>query len=101
MEYLSREEIMNDYNRSLELMMEKYQIEDIGIYEEEGEGDSYYFGYTVRKNGKVYMINLPYVKNKNGELAIEKQVWTLQEEDSETKGYRSLDEIFDKINYLH
>jgi Family of unknown function (DUF5634) len=64
LEFLSREEILNDYHRTLHSMMKKYDLDDIGIYEEEGPGNEYYFGYTIRKNGSVYIINLPYKKMK-------------------------------------
>jgi hypothetical protein len=97
MEFLTREEIMNDYKRTLYSMMNKYDLDDIGIYEEEGPGDEYYFGYTIRKNGKVFIVNLPYKKNEKGELAIKEHKWTLQANGNEEKGFRTLDEVFTTI----
>jgi hypothetical protein len=97
MEFLSREEILNDYHRTLHSMMKKYDLDDIGIYEEEGPGNEYYFGYTIRKNGSVYIINLPYKKNENGELAIKEHKWTIQANGNEAKGFRTLDDVFKTI----
>lgn len=97
MQYMDRNEIKQELNRQMPELMDKYGLEDIGIYEEEGPEDSYYFGYTVRKDGKVFMINLPYVKNDSGELAIKKLSWTIQTEQGETKGCKSLDEVFTQI----
>ena len=40
--YLSREQIMNELQQSFELYLNKYGIENIGIFEEEGQDDRYY-----------------------------------------------------------
>ncbi|MBS4172753.1 DUF5634 family protein [Bacillus sp. FJAT-49736] len=98
MEYIQYDEIKNDMNQELHHLMAKYDLEDIGIYEEEGAGDTYYLGYTVRKDGKIYMVNMPYKKNHEGRLALEQQEWTIQEEEGESKGYHSLEEVFSHIN---
>lgn len=99
MEYKHRDELLDDFIHSLEPMLEKYELEDIGIYEEEGQGAHYFMGYTIRKEGKVYMVNRPYVKNDNKELALEKEEWTIQtDEGDEVKGLHSIDEVFEKIN---
>jgi hypothetical protein len=97
LDYQSRETIMDDMNHGLAQLMNRYQLDDIGIYEEEGAGKNYYLGYTVRKDGKVFMINIPYEKNEEGELAAQDQEWTIQAETGEKKGYRSLNEVFEEI----
>jgi hypothetical protein len=79
--------------------MDKYDLDDIGIYEEEGEGNHYYMGYTIRKDGLVYMINRPYIKNAQNELTIDKDEWTVQtDEGNEVKGIHNLEEVFQKID---
>ncbi|MFD1738778.1 DUF5634 family protein [Bacillus salitolerans] len=99
MNFTPREEIMNYFVHSLESVMDKYDLDDIGIYEEEGAGSHYYMGYTVRKGDKVYMINQPYVKNDQKHLAIEHEEWTIQSDDGkEVKGIATLDEVFHQIN---
>lgn len=98
MEYINYEELKSDMNHHLQDLMTKYDLEDIGIYEEEGAGDTYYMGYTVRKDGKIYMVNMPYKKDCNGGLAIEHQEWTIQQEAGESKGFHSLEEVFSHIN---
>jgi hypothetical protein len=80
-------------------MLDKYDLDDIGIYEEEGQDPHYYMGYTIRKDGLVYMVNRPYVKNENNELAVEKEEWTIQtDEGNEVKGIHSIEEVFQKID---
>lgn len=98
MEYIPYEQLKNDMNQQLKELMMKYNLEDIGIYEEEGAGDTYYLGYTVRKDGKIYMVNMPYKKDHHGGLALQHQDWTIQEENGESKGYQNLEEVFSHIN---
>ncbi|WP_078544496.1 DUF5634 family protein [Litchfieldia alkalitelluris] len=98
MEFQSREEVIRDLQKQMPSIMDEFDVEEIGVYEEEGEGNHYYMGYTVRKNGHVYMINTPYVKNDKKELTQAEETWTIQEEEGESKGYRSLNEVFQKIN---
>jgi hypothetical protein len=98
MEFTNREELLNNMNVHLQDLLLKYDLDDIGIYEEEGPGDTYYAGYTVRKDGKVYMLNMPYVKDHKGGLALQEQEWTIQEETGEAKGFHSMEEVFNHIN---
>ena len=37
-----------------------------GVFEEEGQDDRYYLGYTTRKDGKIHHIHLPFQKNSDG-----------------------------------
>ncbi|MCA1029736.1 DUF5634 family protein [Bacillus timonensis] len=103
MTFESRNDILQSMIESLHPLLDQYDLDDIGIYEEEGEGDEYYMGYTFRKNGKVFMINMPYVKNRHGELAPKQQEWTIQEKEGEAKGFQSLDEAFHTVTeeWLH
>jgi hypothetical protein len=98
MQYINREILLNDLTNRLQDLMMEYDLEDIGIYEEQGAGDEHYIGFTIRKNGAVYMVNLPFVKNQNGELVVREQDWTIQKEDGEAHGYRSLDEAIIAID---
>ncbi|MBL5772457.1 DUF5634 family protein [Bacillus sporothermodurans] len=98
MDYLNREILINQMNAQLKELMDHYQLEDIGIYEEEGAGDDYYLGYTVRKNGEVYMINMPYMKDAYGNLGLKNRDWTIQSDEGEKKGFHNLDEVFDHID---
>ena len=58
--------------------MNKYQIEGIGIFEEEGQDDRYYLGYTTRKDGKTHHIHLPFQKDGDGGLASIDRKWTVK-----------------------
>lgn len=97
MDYLSRDVIISEMNSSLREMMEKYQLDDIGIFEEQGEGNLYYVGYTIRKDGKVYMIHHPFVKNEEEELAPVNDEWIIEADEGDTRGYQNLDEVFSYI----
>ncbi|MGE8203923.1 DUF5634 family protein [Heyndrickxia sp. NPDC080065] len=99
MDYIKRETLIDQMNGQLKDIMDKYQLEDIGIYEEEGAGKDYYLGYTVRKNGKIFMLDMPYVKDDSGELALKEKVWTIQSDEGEIKGLHSLDDVFNEINH--
>jgi hypothetical protein len=99
MQYINREILLNDLTNRLQELMMEYDLEDIGIYEEQGVGNEHYIGFTIRKNGEVYMVNLPFVKNDNGELVVREQDWTIQYETGESHGYKSLDDVISAINY--
>ncbi len=97
MDNLSREALISEMNDTLKHMLEKYDLDDIGIFEEEGEGNRYYLGYTVRKNGEVFMIHMPFEKDENGNLARLEKSWAIESDEVDTRGYDNLDEVF---NYL-
>jgi hypothetical protein len=97
MEFINREQLISEMTQMLQELMEEYDLEEIGVYEEEGEGNQCYFGFTVRKDGHVYMINNPFIKNSKGEVAPASHEWTVQSETGENKGYTSLDEVFNRI----
>lgn len=98
MQYINREVLLNDLQTRLQGLMEEYDLEDIGIYEEQGAGNEHYVGFTIRKNGEVYMVNLPFVKNHNNELVVSEQDWTIQKEDGESHGYNNLDDVMSAID---
>jgi hypothetical protein len=98
MEYINREALVTELTSRFQALMDEYDLEDIGVYEEQGAEDEYYVGFTVRKEGEVYMINLPYTKNQQGELSVKEQDWTIQAENGELHGYRNLDDVFTAIN---
>ncbi|GIN84542.1 hypothetical protein J6TS2_09280 [Heyndrickxia sporothermodurans] len=99
MDYINRETLLDQMNAQLKDMMERYQLEDIGIYEEEGMGKDYYIGYTIRKNGKIYMLSMPYEKNGLGKLSLKNKEWTIQGEEGEAKVFHSLEDVFLKIDH--
>ncbi|MGO4886856.1 DUF5634 family protein [Anaerobacillus sp. MEB173] len=101
MEFLPRESVIREMNRSLHSMIEKYDLEDIGVFEEEGEGNNYHLGYTIRKNGEVYMVHQPYEKNNQGELTPVNREWVIESDAGDTRGYQSLNEVIQYISNHH
>jgi Family of unknown function (DUF5634) len=100
LEFLTREEILNDLQQSMPTFMNQYNLDDIGLYEEQGQGDVYYMGYTVKKNGKTYHIHTPYHKNESGQLASQQTSWTAEPDEpnkEDLKGYDSLESVFQDI----
>lgn len=100
MEFLPREKIINELQQPFQSYIEKYGIDDIGIFEEHGEGDRYYLGYTVNKDGKTFHIHSPYLKNDQGELALENDEWTLESDNpslEDQRGYDDLESVFRNI----
>ncbi|MET3696415.1 hypothetical protein SAMN05877753_103341 [Bacillus oleivorans] len=100
MDFLPREQIIRDLQQSFQMYINQYGIEDIGIFEEEGEDDRFYLGYTVRKDGKTYHIHTPYMKNNNGELAVIHEDWTVETDEPQREdlsGYPDLDSVFREI----
>ncbi|WNF35072.1 DUF5634 family protein [Bacillaceae bacterium IKA-2] len=97
MNFLPREQIIREMTGTLQIMIDVYQLEDAGIFEEEGEGEAYYVGYTVRKNGDVYMIHKPFMKNEAGELAPKNLEWVVETGEEDYHKYKSLDDVFTAI----
>jgi Family of unknown function (DUF5634) len=100
LEFLSREEILNELQQSLPTYIEQYNLDDIGLYEEQGQGDIYYMGYTVNKDGKTYHIHTPYHKNENGQMASQQKSWTVELDEpnkEDLKGYNDLESVFRDI----
>ncbi|WP_044748224.1 DUF5634 family protein [Bacillus alveayuensis] len=101
MEFVKREVIMNELIETLEPMMKTYDLDQIGIFEEEGENDLYYMGYAINKDEEMILLHMPFVKNARGELALQKQEWTIRMDGNEQKGYHSLDEAMKQISIFH
>lgn len=100
MEYLSRDQIIYDLQQRFETYIEEFGIDDIGIFEEEGQDERYYIGYTVKKNGKTYHIHTPYSKNNYGSLAPIDHEWTVESDDptgDDRRGYPDLESVMNEI----
>lgn len=98
MEFFPRDAIINEMNKSLSSILHQYNLEDVGVFEEEGEGNSYYLGYTIRKNNEVYMIHQQFTKNDQGELTVTNNEWIIESDDGDTRGYQSLEDVFHYID---
>ena len=97
MEFLSRKQIINELQQPFQSYLEKFDLEGISIFEEEGQEDHYYLGYTVKKSGEIYHIHTPYKKNNNGELAPIKNEWTIETDEpqkDDLRGYPDLESAF-------
>lgn len=100
MNNLSREQIINELHQSFQSYIEKYDLEDIGIFEEEGQNDLYYIGYTIKKAGKTYHMHIPYRKSSSGGLAPINNEWTVESDDpqgDDIGGYKNLESVFRDI----
>ncbi|MFB4162230.1 DUF5634 family protein [Alteribacillus sp. JSM 102045] len=100
MEFIPRDQLINELQDSFQPLMEKYNIDNIGVFEEEGQDNTYYVGYTVRKDGKVYMVHLPYTKNVDGHLARAPGGWMVETDEPsnlDVAGYDDLDEVFQRF----
>lgn len=100
MEYLSREQILNELQQSFQTYIDQYNIDNIGIFEEEGQDDRYYIGYTISKGGKTYHIHSPYTKNSQGELSPIQNEWTVESDEpqkEDLRGYDNLESVFRDI----
>jgi len=94
MEFIQREEMINELQQPFPSFINRYGIDDIGIFEEEGQDENYYLGYTVKKNGKTYHIHTPYQKAENGKLAPLNKEWTVETDEprnEDRKGYQDLE----------
>ncbi|TXC89337.1 hypothetical protein FS935_17845 [Metabacillus litoralis] len=96
----SRESVINELQNSFEHLMTKYNIEDIGVFEEEGAKDLYHMGYTIRKDGKSYMVHTPYIKKDDGRLENSDSEWTIETDEptsEDVSGFKGLDEALKSI----
>jgi Family of unknown function (DUF5634) len=100
MEFLPRKQIIDELQQPFQAYLETFDLDGIGIFEEEGQEDHYYLGYTVAKSGKTYHIHTPYKKNNNGDLAPIKNEWTVETDEPETddlRGYHDLESAFREV----
>jgi hypothetical protein len=93
MEYLPREQVINKLQQPFQSYIDQYGIDDIGIFEEEGQGNQYHLGYNVKKSGKTYHIHMPYQKNNNGDLAPLKEEWTLETDEPQKEDRKEFQNI--------
>lgn len=101
MEFISRDTILNEMNDSLKRILDKYDLDDIEIFEEEGVGNLFHLGYTIRKNGDVHMIHIPFMKNEQGDLAPTDESWVIENDNGESSGYQTLEEVFLHLEIHH
>ncbi|KOP82855.1 DUF5634 family protein [Cytobacillus solani] len=97
MESLSREQLINNMQKSFQMYINQYGLDDIGVFEEEGQDDLYYFGYTIKKDGKTHHIHSPYRKDTHGGLSPIINEWTIESDEpqkTDLKGYHSLESAF-------
>jgi hypothetical protein len=100
MDFLPREQILRELQHASSEYMEKYNLNDIGIFEEEGQDDQYHLGYTVKKGDKAFHIHTPFVKNDHGELAPASKAWVLESDDpqgDDSGGYPDLESVLREI----
>ncbi|MGG7620496.1 DUF5634 family protein [Bacillus coreaensis] len=101
MEYGTREEIMNTLQQSFHSLMNTYQLEDIGLFEEQGSNGEYYMGYTINQNGGTYMLHQTYKMNSDGQFALITKEWTIETDEpnyEDKKGYVSIEEAFQHLH---
>lgn len=100
MEYGSREEIMNTLQQSFHSLLDRYKLEDIGVFEEQGPNREYYIGYTINQNGGTYMLHQTYKTNDNGQFELVNKEWTIETDEpnfEDKKGYGSIEEAFQDL----
>lgn len=100
MDFLPREQILRELQHASNEYMEKYNLNDIGIFEEQGQDKQYYLGYTVKKGDKAYHIHTPFLKNDRGELAPASKDWVLESDDpqkEDLRGYPDLESVLREI----
>ncbi|AGT31784.1 hypothetical protein M493_07495 [Geobacillus genomosp. 3] len=97
MEFAPRSVVIEEFIDTLEPMMEAYDLDQVGIFEEHGEGNRYYIGYTINKDDEMIVVHMPFVRNERGEVALEKQEWTVRKDGDEKTGYRSLQEAMEEV----
>ncbi|WP_066051630.1 DUF5634 family protein [Robertmurraya korlensis] len=101
MEYVTRENIMNELQQSFHSLMDTYNLEDIGLFEEQGPNGQYYMGYTINQNGGTYFIHQTYKTNSNGHLALIGKEWTIETDEPNTDdktGYESIEDVFQQLD---
>lgn len=101
MEFLPREQIIDEMQQSLQSYLNEYNFDDIGIFEEEGQEERYYMGYTINKNGKTYIVHSPFQKNKAGELSPIAKEWTIETDEPHKKDQKGFHDLESALNHIH
>ncbi|WP_077623294.1 DUF5634 family protein [Sediminibacillus massiliensis] len=100
MDEISLDQIADDLRDSFRPLAEKYNLDDIGLFEEEGQDNAYHIGYAIKKDGRVFMVYLPFIQGEEGYLTLAKQEWTVQTEnptDDDLKGFANIEDVLQKL----
>lgn len=100
MESMPREQIIHSLQELFQSCMEKYDLDEIGIFEEEGQDDIYYMGYTVNKDGQTYHIHSTFRKDGNNSLIPLNQLWSIETDEpngEDLTGYPDVESAFREI----
>ncbi|MDC3415457.1 DUF5634 family protein [Aquibacillus salsiterrae] len=95
----TRQQLITELQDTFETIIETYDIDAIGIFEEEGQDSNYYVGYTVKKDDKEFFINQPY-KKENNQLALLNQQWTIETDEPSTTDKRVLQNLEDVLKEI-
>jgi hypothetical protein len=101
MEFLPREQIINELQQSFQSYIEKFDLDGIGIFEEEGVDDHYFIGYTINKAGKTYFVHSPYRKNEAGGLTPIDQEWTLETDEPQKEDKNGFHDLESVLRTIH
>lgn len=99
MESLSREQIINELQGNFQSYIDKYGIDDIGIFEEEGQDDIYYIGYTIKKSGETYHLHSTFRKNNN-ELTPINHLWSIESDDPQGEDLTGFEDIESALHQI-
>jgi hypothetical protein len=100
MDNISREQLIHNLQQSFQPLTQEYNLDHIGVFEEEGQGSQYYVGYTIKKDGKAYMVHQPYTKRADNTLSPMESKWTIESDkpnDVDTNGYKRLEDALKEI----
>ncbi|MBG9446712.1 DUF5634 family protein [Cytobacillus firmus] len=100
MEFLPREQVLNSLQEPFQSYIDKYGIDDIGIFEEEGQDQYCYMGYTVKKAGKTYHVHSPFLKDGNGGLSPGRNEWTIESDEpdgADRSGFTSIEQALQEL----
>ncbi|MDL4840707.1 DUF5634 family protein [Aquibacillus rhizosphaerae] len=100
MQYKAREELITNLQETFQSLMETYDLDEIGMFEEEGPENQYFIGYTIKKDDKAYMIHQQFNKNDSDKLALIEEKWAIETDEPQQldkHNFMSLDEAFNKI----
>jgi hypothetical protein len=100
MESISREQLIHNLQQSFQSLTQEHNLDHIGVFEEEGQDSQYYVGYTVKKDGKAYMVHQPYTKRDDNTLSPMETKWTVETDNPngiDTNGYKRLEDALEEI----
>lgn len=100
MEYITRSNLIEELQEPFQQYLEQFELDEIGIYEEDGQDDITHMGYTVTKNGQTYHLHTSFRKNEQERLTPLNNLWTLERDEPSSEdrtGYRDVESIFREI----